>query len=626
MPLLNLLRERSVMPMDAQSTAGSRKAVRHRVGTVEELRRAGCVTTKVGSRPVCVFWDGESAFALDDRCPHMGFPLHRGTVNDGLLTCHWHHARFDLASGGTLDPFADDVTAYPVEMSGGEVHILVGAPRDQVAKLRHRLEEGLEQGISLVVAKAVLGLLEAGATPVEIVEEGVRFGTNYRAEGWGSGLTVLVAMANVLPYLDESDRPLALVHGLSFVSNDTRGHPPRFALAPLDAAPPMGRLTDWYRRFVDSRSGDAAERSLVTAASHESPPAGLATMMLSAVTDHVFVDEGHVLDFTNKAFECLGHVGWEAATDILPTLVHQTATARRHEEESAWRHPEDLSEMLARSAAELPGRLSRTDDTRSDGHHGFADGDVDRLGWSVLADEPASIVAALDEAIGAGATLEQLARAVAYAAALRLVRFHTQNDHGDWDVVHHAFTAANALHQCVVRAPSPELARGIYQCALRVYLDRFLNVPAARLPVAGGPAADGGAEHVDNEDLAHLQACWDSEGRVDDAGRIAYGYLSAGGDADRLVAVLGRALLAEDAGFHWFQIYEAAVRQHSAWPPGSEQGRLVLVGAARFLAAHTPTRRELSQVVRIAARLRRGEPLYEEGEDGVEDGVEVPAR
>jgi len=38
----------------------------------------------------------------------------------------------------------------------------------------------------------------------------------------------------------------------------------------------------------------------------------------------------------------------------------------------------------------------------------------------------------------------------------------------------------------------------------------------------------------------------------------------------------------------------------------------VLTALARFLAAHTPTRRELPTVVRIAARLRRGEPLFEE--------------
>ena len=31
--------------------------------------------------------------------------------------------------------------------------------------------------------------------------------------------------------------------------------------------------------------------------------------MFAAVTDHVFIDEGHTIDFTNKAFEALAHVG-----------------------------------------------------------------------------------------------------------------------------------------------------------------------------------------------------------------------------------------------------------------------------------------------------------------------------
>ena len=67
----------------------------------------------------------------------------------------------------------------------------------------------------------------------EVVREGVEFGTTYRDAGWGAGLTVLVAMANVLPSLDPHDRPRALVHGLAFVSRDTRGRPPSFPLRPL---------------------------------------------------------------------------------------------------------------------------------------------------------------------------------------------------------------------------------------------------------------------------------------------------------------------------------------------------------------------------------------------------------
>jgi hypothetical protein len=137
-----------------------------------------------------------------------------------------------------------------------------------------------------------------------------------------------------------------------------------------------------------------------------------------------------------------------------------------------------------------------------------------------------------------------------------------------------------------------------------VYLDRFLNIPAARLP--GAVTLPAGA------DLDGLQRCWDQEGMVDEAGAIVYRYLQDGGEPARAIAALGRALLVEDAEFHWFQTYEAAVRQALAWPPGSEEGALILAGTARFLAAHTPTRRELSQVVRIATRLARGEAVFEE--------------
>jgi nitrite reductase/ring-hydroxylating ferredoxin subunit len=568
------------------------------VGTLDELQQAGCLTAKAGAQPICVFWSEGVAFALDDRCPHMGFPLHRGTVESGLLTCHWHNARFDLSSGGTLDPWADDVRAYPVEIDDGRVTVVVEPDPDRTGHLVHRLEEGLEQGITLVMAKAVLGLLDGGVPPRDIVRAGVDYGTRYRQAGWGAGLTVLTAMANVLPHLDPADRGLALVQGLAFVSRDTRGRPPRFPLLPLGGVLPAERLDAWYRRFVETRSADAAERTLASAISGVDA-AAVANVMFLAVTDHVFIDGGHTLDFTNKAFEVLDQLGWQMAPDVLPTLVSQTASASRSEEQGAWRYPHDLARMIREATGALAERAAAGARDGSFDH----DRGVGELAWAILADDPAEIVAAIDDAISAGAAAEELGRAVAYAAALRITRFHTQNDHGDWDEVHHAFTAANALHQAVLRAPTPEVLRAVYHGALRIYLDRFLNVPAARLP-ADSPEEAGS--------LTDLQPCWDQEGRVDEAGTIIYRHLARGGDPARAIAALGRALLTEDAEFHWFQTYEAAVRQFHAWPAGSEEGALILAGMARFLAAHTPTRRELSQVVRIATRLRRGEALFEE--------------
>jgi hypothetical protein len=102
------------------------------------------------------------------------------------------------------------------------------------------------------------------------------------------------------------------------------------------------------------------------------------------------------------------------------------------------------------------------------------------------------------------------------------------------------------------------------------------------------------------------------QGAVDEAGNLAYGFLQSGGSREALIAALGHALIQEDAGFHWFQVVEAGARQAMAWPAGSEESALILTGVARFLAAHTPTRRELATVVRTAARLRRGEALYAE--------------
>src|SRR5271155_3246854 len=134
-----------------------------RAGTLEELDAKGRFVVRGSHRPILIVKDQGRVYAFDNRCPHMGFPLDRGSVEDGILTCHWHHARFDLASGCTFDLWADDVPRYDVVVREGQVYVDAGAPRaDPRGHYLRRLREGLGQDISLIQAKCIIGLLEAG--------------------------------------------------------------------------------------------------------------------------------------------------------------------------------------------------------------------------------------------------------------------------------------------------------------------------------------------------------------------------------------------------------------------------------------------------------------------------------
>ncbi len=180
------------------------------VGSFDDLKKEGNRVVSAEGRIVLLIADGDQVYAVDNRCPHMGFPLQRGTVKDGILTCHWHHAKFDLSGGCTFDPFADDVAAFRVEVRDGVVWLdPTPIEEDRKTHWTRKLDEGLEQNIRLVLAKSVIGLTELDAT-TDLLRSATLFGIQNRVSGWSTGLSIMTAMANVLPSLDAADRPLAL--------------------------------------------------------------------------------------------------------------------------------------------------------------------------------------------------------------------------------------------------------------------------------------------------------------------------------------------------------------------------------------------------------------------------------
>ena len=169
-------------------------------GTIQELKSKGRLIVRGPHRPVLVVEHRGRIFALDNRCPHMGFPLNRGSIEDGILTCHWHHARFDLASGCTFDLWADDVPTCPVKIrAGGEIWVKpVLGHADPAGHWRRRLADGLAHNLHLVLAKAVHGQLAAGEPPTAVIRQAALFGGRYRV-GCDTGLAILTALGNASP-------------------------------------------------------------------------------------------------------------------------------------------------------------------------------------------------------------------------------------------------------------------------------------------------------------------------------------------------------------------------------------------------------------------------------------------
>ena len=571
-------------------------------GTIEDIRERGCAVVTGNGHTIAVFPWGDDFAAVDNRCPHMGFPLDRGTVSNGILTCHWHHARFDFSGGGTFDPFADDVRAFPASVEDGRVWVDTNRPEaDPVERWSRRLEDGMEHNIRLVIAKSVLGLSASPAdyrAPLTIAAD---FGTTYSDSGWGQALSMMTCSANMLEYIYEEDRPLALYQGIRHVASECAGRPPRFLVDPLPTAERRPEVfKQWFRGFIEVRDDEGAERCLRTAIYLGFSQRQIADMIFAAATDRIYIDAGYTVDFCNKAFELLDHIGWDHAAQVLTSLVHGMATARRSEELNSWRNPIDLVSMVQNARAALPALWEEGASSRGEWD------DEDALVATMLDDDPAATLDALMDAVRAGATAEQMGGAVAYAAFLRMARFHTSNEFGDWDTVHNTLTAANALHQALIRAPSVELLRSVFDTAISVYLDRFLNMPAQRIPQPNGaPASDDG-------DMAQsILDAMNSQQQVEQSAQLVTDYVAHAENPDGALSVLAHAMLREDSTFHHFQIVDAAIKQYQL-RRGSDAARRSLVGMARFLAAHYPTPRAVNQTFNIAVRLNRGDDIFSE--------------
>lgn len=70
-----------------------------------------------------------SFHALTNKCPHIGKPLDKGSLDGYSVTCAYHHAQFDVRDGANLEVAkllflkmaCAGAKTYPVKIEGSEV-------------------------------------------------------------------------------------------------------------------------------------------------------------------------------------------------------------------------------------------------------------------------------------------------------------------------------------------------------------------------------------------------------------------------------------------------------------------------------------------------------------------------
>jgi len=69
---------------------------------------------------------GGALFAIENRCPHMGYPLFFGSLDGDTLTCGFHSAKFNVKTGKSLGPVTSKpLKTFPVKIQNSSIFIEV---------------------------------------------------------------------------------------------------------------------------------------------------------------------------------------------------------------------------------------------------------------------------------------------------------------------------------------------------------------------------------------------------------------------------------------------------------------------------------------------------------------------
>jgi nitrite reductase/ring-hydroxylating ferredoxin subunit len=565
-----------------------------------DLEPGQAKVVRVENKQIAVFRLEDNKFcAVDNRCPHEGYPLVQGTVTDCTLTCDWHNWKFDLQDGHCLRG-GEDVRYYPVEIESGEIRLDIADPEPQssIPQFLKSLQAAMAENDDSRAARDIIRLLKLGFDEKKIVAEAARYGAAHDGEGndfhgWDHGMAVLVDCARVLDLYEGYERVIPLAQGVSAMAEPRlrQGLRPVPEAADISgyASPASARAE--FRRLVETEQPEEAEslfRGIVAAGAS---PEEIKASIFSIATDH-FLSYGHRMIYAVKAFQLLDIIGWENAAEVLPCLVTATVWGTR---EDRLPYMRKFQARLREVEPELPDLFARQSGAS-------AELDESRFRKTLLDGKQEEVFEVVDGALRAGVPITAIVRATVLAAAERCLRFNIAVDRDKtleegWLDVTHCLTYAGAVREALEMWPDPELLRALYHAAYFVNYTRkpqrtMLDLPPERRESVSDPQAafdwSDLASLTDEELLSRLEVEIDDL-QYREAMRTTRAYLELGRPRTKLTSRLIKYALADSAAVpivlaHTIKMTVAAVEEFNALG-NHPHNWLPMLAAVRFLAS-----------------------------------------
>jgi nitrite reductase/ring-hydroxylating ferredoxin subunit len=100
-----------------------------KIANASDISASGVTKVSVGGKSLIVSQKDSKYCAIANKCPHLGLPLAKGKVENGVITCPFHGSKFDLCSGKNTG-WVDSVMGMPAPSWATKIISAGKAPTD----------------------------------------------------------------------------------------------------------------------------------------------------------------------------------------------------------------------------------------------------------------------------------------------------------------------------------------------------------------------------------------------------------------------------------------------------------------------------------------------------------------